>query len=168
MSLLSTGPSLGQRLDDALFGLPSRVGSWLGLTDEVGDGRRNREEDVAKVQCALGQLGRLKRAPTGLIDRDTDDAVRKVQRENGLKADGWLRPGGPTEQTIGRLLTPKLRPKTREEVSPTLGLLAKKDGARRLGSLFGGLQDEVGDGRRNDAEDVTRLKTGLSLAGLLD
>ena len=47
-----------------------------------------RGEEVAKMQQALIDLGYLKGAADGIYGTKTENAVRKFQKENGLKPDG--------------------------------------------------------------------------------
>jgi hypothetical protein len=73
---------------------------WFDLIDMVGLGRMNNRRDVFKVESILADAGGLDVAatngPTGFGYYTLDDGVRKYQKRNGLKVDGWLRPGGPT------------------------------------------------------------------------
>ena len=72
------------------------------LADKVGNGRTNRQADVRWVREALRHLGRCSGGPEahGYIDRELHDAVCAYQRDCGLRCDGWLRPGGETENTL--------------------------------------------------------------------
>jgi hypothetical protein len=74
-----------------------------GLFAPVGDGRENKPDDVARVKTAMRRLGYYD-APsygmTGYIDRDLDDGIRAYQRESGLRADGWMKPDGPTYRRL--------------------------------------------------------------------
>lgn len=40
-----------------------------------------------------------------IIDTETTDALRNLQRRQGLKVDGMLKPGGETEKTLNALLS---------------------------------------------------------------
>ncbi|MFN7193147.1 MAG: hypothetical protein ACK5U4_17075 [Rhodospirillales bacterium] len=74
--------------------------SWFDLADTVGLGRMNGRRDVFKVESILADAGDLDFAgtngPSGYGQYTLDDGVRKYQKRNGLKVDGWLRPDGPT------------------------------------------------------------------------
>jgi len=74
--------------------------SWFDLADTVGLGRMNGRRDVFKVESILADAGDLDFAgtngPAGYGLYTLDDGVRKYQKRNGLKVDGWLRPDGPT------------------------------------------------------------------------
>ncbi len=60
----------------------------------------NGRRDVFKVESILANAGDLDFAgtngPAGYGLYTLDDGVRKFQKRNGLKVDGWLRPDGPT------------------------------------------------------------------------
>ncbi len=74
--------------------------NWFDLADTVGLGRMNGRRDVFKVESILADAGDLDFAgtngPAGYGLYTLDDGVRKYQKRNGLKVDGWLRPDGPT------------------------------------------------------------------------
>jgi peptidoglycan hydrolase-like protein with peptidoglycan-binding domain len=38
--------------------------------------------------------------PSGFLDERTDRSVRRFQEDNGLRPDGWMRPGGETEAAL--------------------------------------------------------------------
>ncbi|MCC6485921.1 MAG: AAA family ATPase [Candidatus Hydrogenedentes bacterium] len=69
-------------------------------------------EDVRVLQAQLRALGRLKKKPDGQYDAATAEAVRKLQQETGLTADGVL--GPQTRMVLYSWLpgfsTPALRP----------------------------------------------------------
>jgi hypothetical protein len=72
------------------------------LTDEVGDGRANRPDDVLAVKTTLRDLGRLEEPKpgfAGLIDRPFDGAIRGFQRDKELRGAASrspaARPPGP-------------------------------------------------------------------------
>jgi hypothetical protein len=73
---------------------------WFSLKDQVELGRKNDRSDVLKVQSILGESGHydLERTdgPTSFVGSDFDQSIKDFQRDNGLEADGWLKPNGPT------------------------------------------------------------------------
>ena len=76
-----------------MFGIPLHE----RLSTSVGDGRKNKEEDVIRVKDRLDDMGYLKEKKKdrhGFITRDMDDAIRRFQKDHGLKTDGWMKPGG--------------------------------------------------------------------------
>jgi hypothetical protein len=88
-----------------LLGKALRGASSLfsGLRDEVGNGRTDREDDVVDVKRGFGALGRFEEpedGPNGIIDRPLDATIRGFQRDRGLRVDGFMRPGGPTERSL--------------------------------------------------------------------
>jgi hypothetical protein len=86
-----------------------------GLVDEVGSGRTNREDDVVKVKRAFVALGRMEEPEdesNGIIDRRLDTAIRGLQRDKGLRVDGFMRPRGPTERSLQHDLRGTLGPET--------------------------------------------------------
>ncbi|MBC7431957.1 MAG: hypothetical protein H7345_07800 [Rubritepida sp.] len=69
------------------------------LAAPVGDGQGNAHPDVLWVKQAMRDLGRYhpQREALPIIDMELLAAVRRYQRDRGLRQDGLLRPGGPTE-----------------------------------------------------------------------
>lgn len=98
-------------------------GGFIGAP--VGNGMDNEEEDVRRVRTGLEETGHLaaeeKRErdymsrPLGIITRTLENGIRDFQRDNDLKEDGWLAPGGETEAA----LVQKLRQKQDAAVSMT-------------------------------------------------
>jgi hypothetical protein len=67
----------------------------------VGNGRRNEPDDVERMKRRLNFIGFLDTPKNGfspIWDRDTDNAVFAFQRDNGLRVDGFARPGGQTDR----------------------------------------------------------------------
>lgn len=92
---------------------PDASPSGIELSDEIGNGRVNREVDVTGVKQALGALGlyRYDRTadPSPFIDRAMLDAIKALQAGNGLKVDGLMQPGGETVTAMNVALgQPKL------------------------------------------------------------
>ncbi len=65
-------------------------------------------DDLINVKGILNRLGYYMIPPHRGLDDWTDDAtfdgLKRFQRDNGLKVDGLMRPGGPTEATMNRNL----------------------------------------------------------------
>ena len=73
------------------------------LGDSVGPLGLNASADVAKVQEGLNAAG-LNVEADGVISTETVNKTKAFQQENGLKVDGQVNPGGPTEKALqGRL-----------------------------------------------------------------
>lgn len=61
--------------------------------------------DTKKTLMALGYYQPLDGDPPGAwVDNDLFSGIRQFQRDNGLKVDALMRPGGPTEQTMNAAL----------------------------------------------------------------
>lgn len=90
----------------------------LQLNDAVGDGRRNEERDVERVDRSLARLDFRPREkqeqPDSYISRGLDTAIKLFQKAHNLKVDGWLAPGGETEEALNSQLALKA-----EEQKPT-------------------------------------------------
>ncbi|MES2729194.1 MAG: hypothetical protein V4621_03735 [Pseudomonadota bacterium] len=71
---------------------------------EIGDGRYNDEDDIAGLDRALSTLTyrpfEKQEDPDRFITRDMDVAIRNFQKDNNLKTDGWLKPGGETQLAL--------------------------------------------------------------------
>ena len=80
----------------------------LALSAPVGNGLDNRTGDVRAVQKGLILLERLKgdrtAEPNGIITAATEAGIRGFQRDNGLREDGRINPGGPTVRKLGETL----------------------------------------------------------------
>jgi hypothetical protein len=138
--------------------------SFRGLFAPVGDGRENEPDDIVRVKTAMRRLGYYdppSYGMTGYINGDLDDGIRAYQPENGLRADGWMKPEGPTYRRLaadletvsgsrtGRPPIPKLK---EDREPPTLfplgeprgedfwgegGFNARRDGGARKHGGFG-------------------------------
>lgn len=93
------------------------------LRGPVGNGRANDLDDIRAVKSRLAESGHFSGdTDNGYITREMDGAIRTFQSENGLKADGYLAPGGETERALeqaGRR-TPPLPPRKPESYGPFL------------------------------------------------
>ena len=82
--------------------------SWFKLNEPMGSDYRVDSTDIVNTKQALNQLGYYDVPPHRGIDDWTDDAmfkgIRAFQEDNGLKVDGFMRPGGPTETAINASL----------------------------------------------------------------
>jgi peptidoglycan hydrolase-like protein with peptidoglycan-binding domain len=74
----------------------------------VGEGGRNARADVAKIETLLGLAGTLDLqktdGPTGYAGQRLLDGIRVFQKQNGLRVDGRLNPGGPTLKVLSQSL----------------------------------------------------------------
>lgn len=76
----------------------------LSLKSPVGTNYRVDPNDLMDTKRALSDLGYYDVPAHRGIDDWTDDAtfdgIKKFQQDNDLKVDGFMRPGGPTEQKM--------------------------------------------------------------------
>ena len=77
---------------------------WFALSADVGRNRPNLREDTFRVESLLANDGdaelRGGDGPAGRWNFGLDGAIRRFQKRNALKVDGWLRPGGPTIEAL--------------------------------------------------------------------
>ena len=80
------------------------------LAGPVGNSKKNSSDDVKAVQSLLSFVGLLPKAkevlPSGILDASDDTAIRTFQRQNNLREDGVLNPGGETEQALKKAAQP--------------------------------------------------------------
>lgn len=83
---------------------PPEDTGWFTLSKPVGPDVINDNADVAKVESLLGHVGVFDTndGPTGWYGRQTADAIKDFQKQNGLEVDGLLNPGGPTITALKR------------------------------------------------------------------
>lgn len=78
--------------------------SWFNLKDPMGTDHVVDPGDIVNTKTALNRLGYYDVPPDRGIDDWTDDAmfngIKAFQKDKGLKIDGFMRPGGPTEKAI--------------------------------------------------------------------
>lgn len=135
------------------------------LGNSVGDGFENDPEDVANLEEGLTSIGafsvgKRRPGPLPVITPELDMAISRYQSNRGLKVDGVLHPGGPTERAIQNDLAGK--PKGAGLVPPALAVASGRSVPFRLG-----LKDGVGEGEANVPADVKRTKQALAAIGLI-
>ena len=99
------------------------------LKAPVGDTGQNSRRDVAKTEQLLGQAGTLDLkktdGPTGYWGTRTSHATKAFQKQNGLKVDGQINPGGETIRALGKLAGQAVKsvtqPKTKGSRHPRAG-----------------------------------------------
>jgi len=97
------------------------------IRNVVGMEGMNSRRDVAKVESLLGCAVALDLAKTdgvtGFFGARTDDAVRKFQKDRGLKVDGLISPNGPAVKTLsaesGDYTPLRLLPSASKPLAPT-------------------------------------------------
>ncbi|MGE5503825.1 MAG: peptidoglycan-binding domain-containing protein [Actinomycetota bacterium] len=83
--------------------------SWFKLKQPLGSTYRVDPGDIVNTKTALTRLGYYKPVKRIGIQPWTDDAmfngIKQFQKDNSLTVDGFMRPGGPTENRINQHLT---------------------------------------------------------------
>ncbi|WP_417782854.1 peptidoglycan-binding domain-containing protein [Terasakiella pusilla] len=83
------------------FGDLFNVGGMISQSSNI------KPDDVLKTKSALNAVGRYEVPDFGITDvpdRGMIDGLKDFQANNGLKIDGIMKPGGPTETALGRTL----------------------------------------------------------------
>ena len=76
------------------------------LTGSVGNNLDNAPEDISTTKTNLNALGYFDDdTDNGYITRELDTGIKNFQKDNDLKVDGVLRPGGETERAIYEAVT---------------------------------------------------------------
>ncbi|WNK00135.1 peptidoglycan-binding domain-containing protein [Thalassospiraceae bacterium LMO-JJ14] len=85
----------------------TNLGDASKLSRPVGEQGKNDRRDVAKVETMLGRSGALDLkktdGPTGYWGERTREATRAFQKQNRLKVDGQINPGGETIRTLAKV-----------------------------------------------------------------
>ncbi len=83
------------------------------LNAPVGNNLRNQEDDVTNLKKMFSFEGRYQRpVENGFIDQELNDSIWSFQKEESLKRDGIVNPGGETEATLAsRLIKPRPKPR---------------------------------------------------------
>lgn len=81
----------------------------FSLKSPIGSNYRVVPDDLMNTKRTLNQLGYYDIPPHRGIDDWTDDAmfdgIKQFQKDNDLKVDGFMRPGGETEQSMNDQLS---------------------------------------------------------------
>lgn len=127
----------------------------LQLSGGVGRGQENNEDDVSAIDNTLREIGayvpppEYASEPQRYTTEPMVNALQHFQDQNGLKVDGYARPGGPTEQAINNRL------------------IGKPRGAGLLSDFEMSVGDTVGNGFKNEPRDVQTVKRALGGLGYL-
>ena len=71
------------------------------ISRPVGNNRDNDDGDIVRVKLAMSDLGYYKRpVENGIIDQELDTAIYHFQADKDLKIDGYMKPGGETEEAL--------------------------------------------------------------------
>lgn len=94
-----------------------RLKSTLSPSVSVGLSDAHNAKDVFR---SLGYYKPPKHGMTDIPDNALFEGIKQFQSDNSLKRDGVMKPGGETEQAIGKILEKEHRRDTNS--SPTLGI----------------------------------------------
>ena len=124
------------------------------------------EREVLAVQNALLGRGYLDKKPSGVLDRDTGEALRRFQKDQGLEITGGI--DAPTVEKLGLtfpIASDAGERERRRGVLPKIGY-AIKDGTTTGGKAVGKASAKVGRGTKSgarktaDATGSVAVKTG--------
>ncbi len=76
-----------------------------GLREDVGHGSANLPDDLLNVKRAFAALGRMREPPDGFhmfTEKPFTDAIERFQEDRALSVDGFMNPGGETENNLKR------------------------------------------------------------------
>ena len=78
--------------------------SWFSLNEPFGSDYAVDPQDIVNTKTALNQLDYYD-PPEGIgiqpwTDNAVFDGIKQFQKDNKLEVDGYMRPGGPTEERI--------------------------------------------------------------------
>ncbi|NVJ90460.1 MAG: hypothetical protein HWE34_02325 [Methylocystaceae bacterium] len=118
------------------MGMFDQLNNFFSVGNTISQSSNTQPDDVLKTKSALAQTGDYKVPDFGITDipdMGMIDGLKKFQQKNGLKVDGVMKPGGPTEAKIGEtmanqgvtntdlLATAKPKPKV-SKIDPLTGL----------------------------------------------
>ncbi|CAA7614955.1 peptidoglycan-binding protein [Magnetospirillum sp. UT-4] len=126
----------------------------LNLKSPIGTNYRIEPNDLMNTKLALNQLGYYDIPPHRGIDDWTDDAmfdgIKRFQKDNGLKVDGFMRPEGPTEQKVNIRLAANEGPSQSGQGKPGV-VDTVKQGMGAAGDLLGNYLDmRIGNIKNSD------------------
>ena len=100
---------------DIIYGPPINPGAMptaFAIRGEIGEGRRNDPDDMEATRRGLAWAGYQAGDPAEpdqpVTAEEVVDTIRRFQEAEGLKADGWMRPGGETERALDADIAPKI------------------------------------------------------------
>ena len=138
------------------------------IDQTVGPFGRNAPDDIRALQKRLAKLDRFDLSVTGGADgypgQRLIDSIKSFQKDAGLKTDGLITPGGPTE----RALSSASKPTTQGAAKPAPAKYAPDDIKRQARQEFRNLDQRVMDeNRRWDMQKYTDvLRTGSKEDGI--
>lgn len=116
-------------LTDILAMHTNPVGTFINdaLSGSVGNNMDNEEEDVRLARSGFDKLRQRPAAeretdhlgrPLGIITQQIDDDIRHFQKENDLKIDGYMRPGGETITALVKTVAAKQQARQQPAAKP--------------------------------------------------
>ncbi|WP_417792814.1 peptidoglycan-binding domain-containing protein [Terasakiella pusilla] len=99
--------SFWNSLSSGFSNFANGVSDFFSVDSTVSPTANMKGDDVLKTKSALNALGQYKAPDFGITDiPDTEmiQGLKYFQESNGLKVDGIMKPGGPTEKTLGQTL----------------------------------------------------------------
>ncbi|WP_170827058.1 peptidoglycan-binding domain-containing protein, partial [Magnetovibrio blakemorei] len=156
---------------------------FFKLKSPIGRSYNTDPDDVRKTKKVLNTFGYYDEPAHGITeypDGAMISGIESFQKDNGLKKDGVMKPGGETERTIGSMISGQLQKTERSKAAATqpttfssaLGLAPKKPKepmpiqmGYKLGEALK-LSAPVGLNQKNEPSDVNRIKKAMSWTGL--
>ena len=89
------------------MGMFDQLNKFFSVGNTISQSSNTQPDDVLKTKSALAQTGDYKVPDFGITDipdMGMIDGLKKFQQKNGLKVDGVMKPGGPTEAKIGETM----------------------------------------------------------------
>ncbi|WP_417832427.1 hypothetical protein [Terasakiella sp.] len=89
------------------MGIFDGMNDIFGIDNTISQSSNIQPDDVLKTKTALSQTGHYQVPDFGLTDipdMGMIDGLKGFQQDNGLKVDGVMKPGGPTETKLGETL----------------------------------------------------------------
>lgn len=120
-----------------------------GITGEVGNNRASRPADVTRLQRIMQgiEYHPADRPASGIVDSDLDRGLKRFQRDQGLRVDGWMRSGGPTHERLRSELEANVRSGAvvrRQSDAP--GSLSEDEAESSFWTRLGGALQVLGGG----------------------
>ncbi|WP_417794384.1 peptidoglycan-binding domain-containing protein [Terasakiella pusilla] len=89
------------------MGIFDGLNGIFGIDNTISQSANTQPDDVLKTKTALAQTGHYKVPDFGITeipDMGMINGLKGFQQDNGLKVDGVMKPGGPTEAKLGKTL----------------------------------------------------------------
>jgi len=89
------------------MGMFDQLNSFFRVGNTISQSSNTQPDDVLKTKKALAQTGDYTVPDYGITDipdMGMIDGLKKFQQKNGLKVDGVMKPGGPTEAKLGETM----------------------------------------------------------------